>query len=199
MKKLFTFLMIGLLSFAISCKDSKKDETANNEETTKTEKCKLTLEDFRSFCGLKSGSTLDDAIKIYGKPDSTSAAEEGSYWAYFFLDTNYPLTIEVAEKDKKIWTVYFEILTLGDKMQSDIDKAGSIFKLSKCVASLVGQGKDYAKSVMPTEFTNEAKTYYETFIWDVEDFSIEVVLDFYYEQSYKCTRIMVYFFDQLPE
>ncbi|MBN2892663.1 MAG: hypothetical protein JXL97_12415 [Bacteroidales bacterium] len=204
MKKLLYLFLIGLLSLTFSCKEStekdntKDDKDDNIEVKVDEKKCELDLEDFRTFCGIKDGQTLDDVIELYGKPDSIAPVDGDSYWAYFFINSTYPLTVEAAEKDGKIWTVYMEILSI-DYMYSDIETAIDLLHIDDCVGSLLGEDIDYAEKVLGKNYSYEAKSSYDSYIYDDEDFSIEVVLDYYYEQYTKCTRIMVYFFDQLPE
>ncbi len=195
--------LIGLLSFTFACKETEKtdkeDDKDDEEQVVEKDKpCTLKVEDFRTFCGISSGQTIDDVIEIYGEPDKKSDVSEDSYWAYYFTNTNYPLTVEASNIDGKIWTVYVEILSI-DNMYKDIETALELFGIEKCQGSLLGEDITYAEKVMGKNYYYEKKDSYDSYIYDAEDFSIEIVLDYYYEQDTKCTRIMVYFFDQLPE
>lgn len=175
--------------------DNEKDVVSND---TKGTDCELTLTDFRTFCGIEDGATIDDVIEIYGQPDSTSAVDEGSYWAYFFSGSSYPLTVEASESDKKILTVYIEILSI-DEMQNDIKTAITLLNIDECVGSLLGKDIYYADAVLGDNYSYEDKETYDSYTYDIEDSSIEVVLDYYHDQDSDCGGIMVYFFDQLPD
>lgn len=208
MKKLFYLFMIGLMSLSMACNNADKDtnaDTNNDSENkedvvsndTKDTDCELTLTDFRTFCGIEDGATIDDVIEMYGQPDSTSSVDDDSYWAYFFTSSYYPLTVEVCDSDKKIWTVYVEILSYD--MESDVKTATTLLNMDECVSSLLGKDIYYAEAVLGDNYSYEDKETYDSYIYDDDDFTIEVVLDYYYEQDTDCGRIMVYFFDQLPE
>ncbi len=184
MKKSIIFLFLGILTYSISSAQSD---------------CKLIVQDFKTFCGITSGQTFEDVKNLYGEPDTFEDVGEGdSYWVYYFTETNYPMTLEVHKGDQKIWTVYMEILSI-DNMYNDIETAIDVLNIEKCIGKLLGQDITYAHSVMGKDYYYEDKGDFKSYIYDAEDFSIEVVLDYYVEQYSKCTRIMVYFFEQLPD
>ena len=105
--------------------------------------------------------------------------------------------MEVSDSSGIIWSIYLEILSIPE-MEKDIETAIDLFFIDDCMGSLLGEDIEYAENVLGDNYVFEANDAYDSYIYDTKDSSIKVILDFFNEQDSKCTRIMVYFFDQLP-
>ncbi len=196
MKKIIYVILLGVIPFLFACENT--SQTTENEDVTEEQTdCSLGMDDFRTFCGLKSGQTLDDVIELYGDPDSLQPVDKDSYWAYYFTTSAHPLIFEISAIDKKIWSIGIEALSVKN-YEKDIAEIINLYKMEECKGYLLGKEKDIVEKIIGKDFSKTDEQDCFTYDYYFSD-EVQVSLSFYEEQDYKCTQIVVFFMEQIPE
>jgi len=192
MNKKILVVFVALLSVVVSCglKDKIKD-VANNE--TKKEDCKITVEMFNSFAGIKYGDKTADVKRVLGTPLVEETEDEYLRLEYENED-GIPLIFWCNLSTDKVETIRLECLGLNENLKTDISDAISEYKLGNCVGSLLGQTRKFVEDNLGYPASSGKEELSDYVDYYSKDNNMMLTFKFWKEQNNLMTQLNINWF-----
>ncbi len=175
-KNIYFIVLLFCCTILYSCKDE----------------CKLSIDTFNDFGGIKRGSSIDDVKKVFGNP-LLEEREDRYIRVEYEAESGIPLIFWCNDSTKLVETIRLEVLGLEENLQADIDAANRKYNLN-CLGSVLGESRKQIETWLgePGYSGKEETADYVDYYSD--DNKTVVTLKYWYEQKYLMTQLNINWF-----